>query len=198
LGDPTPLPATTGNAEEDEKALAAEPFVLPPIRVDYGTHVRVGAGVFINFNCTILDTCQVTIGARTLLGPNVSIYAASHPEDPYLRNGTEGPEMGKDVVIGEDAWIGGNSIILPGVTIGKGAIVGAGSVVTKDVPDMWIAAGNPARLIRAVRTTQDTSTLGQHAQAQASGISSSVEKSVPPPLPRAQHDEKYQDEDQGW
>jgi acetyltransferase-like isoleucine patch superfamily enzyme len=172
--------------------------VLAPVHIDYGTNVRVGPGVFINFNCTILDTCVVTIGARTLFGPNVSIYAASHPEDPYLRNGTEGPEMGKDVTIGEDAWIGGNAIILPGVTIGKGAIIGAGSVVTKDVPEMWIAAGNPARLIRAVRTVQDTPNPQQYAQAQTSGIVTSIRKAVPPPLPRAQNDEKYQDEDQGW
>jgi acetyltransferase-like isoleucine patch superfamily enzyme len=91
----------------------------------------VGKGVFINFNCTIIDTCLVSIGARTLFGPNVSIYSGTHPLDPDVRNGTSGPESGKEVWIEEDCWIGGNVIILPGVRIGKGSTVGAGSVVTK-------------------------------------------------------------------
>lgn len=79
----------------------------------------------------ILDTCRVTIGARTLLGPNVNLYSGTHPLDPALRNGTNGPELGKEIHIGEDCWIGGNVVILPGVSIGKGATIGAGSVVTK-------------------------------------------------------------------
>ena len=93
--------------------------------------MRVGEGVFINFNCTIIDTCLVSIGARTLFAPNVSIYSGTHPLDPDVRQGTEGPESGKEVWIEEDCWIGGNVIILPGVRIGKGSTVGAGSVVTK-------------------------------------------------------------------
>lgn len=91
----------------------------------------MGEGVFINFNCTIIDTCLVSIGARTLFAPNVSIYSGTHPLDPDVRQGTEGPESGKEVWIEEDCWIGGNVIILPGVRIGKGSTVGAGSVVTK-------------------------------------------------------------------
>jgi acetyltransferase-like isoleucine patch superfamily enzyme len=90
--------------------------------------------VFINSNCVIIDTCLVTIGARTLLGPNVSLYSGTHPLDPALRNGTEGPETGKEIHIGEDCWLAGNVIVLPGVTIGKGATIGAGSVVTKVCP----------------------------------------------------------------
>jgi acetyltransferase-like isoleucine patch superfamily enzyme len=93
--------------------------------------VRLGEGVFINFNCVIVNTCLVTVGARTLFGPNVSLYSGTHPLDPALRNGTEGPELGKEIHIGEDCWIGGNVIVLPGVTIGKGSTIGAGSVVTK-------------------------------------------------------------------
>ncbi len=85
----------------------------------------------MNFNCTILDTCRVTIGARTLIGPNVSFYAATHPLDPGLRDGTRGPEMGKEITVGEDCWIGGNATILPGVNLGRGSIVGAASVVTR-------------------------------------------------------------------
>jgi acetyltransferase-like isoleucine patch superfamily enzyme len=91
----------------------------------------VGEGVFINFNCTIIDTCLVSIGARTLFAPNVSIYSGTHPLDPDVRSGTTGPELGKEVWIEEDCWIGGNVVILPGVRIGKGSTVGAGSVVTK-------------------------------------------------------------------
>lgn len=93
--------------------------------------MKLGAGCFINFNCVILDTCLVTIGARTLVGPNVSIYSGTHPLDPDLRNGIKGPESGKEVHIGDDCWICGNVVILPGVTIGRGCTVGAGSVVTK-------------------------------------------------------------------
>jgi acetyltransferase-like isoleucine patch superfamily enzyme len=86
---------------------------------------------FINFNATIIDTCLVTIGARTLLAPNVSLYSGTHPLDPEVRNGTKGPELGGEIHIEEDCWLGGNVIILPGVRIGKGSTIGAGAVVTK-------------------------------------------------------------------
>lgn len=129
--DKTPLAPPAPTAEEDEALFGSEPWVEAPFRADYGTNVRVGEGVFINFNCTIIDTCLVSIGARTLFAPNVSIYSGSHPLDPDVRQGTEGPEDGKEVWIEEDCWIGGNAIILPGVRIGRGSTVGAGSVVTK-------------------------------------------------------------------
>lgn len=106
--------------------------------------------------------------------------------------------MGKAVTIGDDVWVGGNAIILPGVTIGNGAIIGAGSVVTKDVPELWIAAGNPARLLRAVRTSQDTSSKEQYTQSQSQGVEKTLQRAAPPPLPRTQNDGPYQDEDQGW
>jgi len=94
--------------------------------------LRLGKGVYINFNCTFLDTCLITIGARTLIGPNCSFYAATHPVDPFLRNGIKGPELGKPITIGEDCWFGGNVIVLPGVTA------------------FHSAAGNPARIIRKI------------------------------------------------
>jgi len=94
---------------------------------------RIGKGVFINFNATFLDTCLITIGARTLIGPSCSFYSGTHPLDPFLRNGIQGPELGKPIDIGEDCWFGGNVIVLPGVTIGRGVTVGAGSVVTKGI-----------------------------------------------------------------
>ncbi|KAJ5608681.1 hypothetical protein N7528_009248 [Penicillium herquei] len=122
--------------------------------VDYGTNIRVGSNVFINFNCTFLDTCIVSIGSRTLVGPNVCFFSGTHPLDPHLRNGTNGPEMGRPITIGEDCWIAGNVILLPGVTIGNGCTIGAGSVVTKDVPAYHVAAGNPAKILRKIEPSK--------------------------------------------
>lgn len=130
-GDQTPLPPAAADAEDDAALFEQEPWIEAPIHIDYGTNVQLGANVFINFNCTILDTCLVTIGARTVVGPNVSFFAGTHPLDPAIRNGTKGPEYGKEIHVGEDCWIGGNAIILPGIRIGQGATIGAGSVVTR-------------------------------------------------------------------
>lgn len=116
----------------------------------------MGKGVFINFNAVFLDTCLITVGARTLVGPNVNFYSATHPLDPAVRNGISGPELGKEIHIGEDCWIGGSVCILPGVVIGRGSVVGAGSVVTKSVPDFTVVAGNPARIIRKIETEMAT------------------------------------------
>lgn len=124
-----PIPLSDANADAD--LFREYPWIEPPIRIDYGTNVRLGKGVFLNYNLVIVDTCLVSIGARTLLGPNCSIYSGTHPLDPALRNGLMGPESGKEVHIEEDCWLGGNVIICPGVRVGKGSTVGAGSVVTK-------------------------------------------------------------------
>jgi len=125
-------------------------MVEPPINFDYGTNIVLGAGVFLNVNTTIIDTCKVYIGARTMFGPHVSLYSGCHPLDPELRNGLRGPEMGKEIRIGEDCWIGGSAILLPGVKVGRGSVVGAGSVVTKDVPEYTVVAGTPAKKIKDV------------------------------------------------
>lgn len=148
-------------AEEDEKLFEDEPYVLAPVNMDYGFNVRFGKNVFVNFNSVFLDTCLTTIGSGTLVGPNVSFFAATHPLDPVVRNGLKGPEMGKEIHVGEDCWIGGNVSILPGVTIGRGSVVGAGSVVTKDVPPFTVVAGNPARVIRKIETKMDPSQSGE-------------------------------------
>jgi acetyltransferase-like isoleucine patch superfamily enzyme len=129
--DKTPLPSKLDDPVADEALLEREPWVEGPVKVDYGFNVKLGEGVFINSNCVFIDTCPITVGARTLFGPGVNIYSGTHPLDPALRNGTEGPETGKPVVIGEDCWLAGNVIVLPGITIGKGCTIGAGSVVTK-------------------------------------------------------------------
>jgi maltose O-acetyltransferase len=119
--------------------------IRPPFYCDYGFNIRLGRGVFLNFNCVILDVVEVTIGDRTQIGPAVQIYCADHPRNASQRR--EGLEFGRPVRIGRDVWIGGAAIILPGVTIGDEAIIGAGSVLTRDVERGATVAGNPARRI---------------------------------------------------
>jgi maltose O-acetyltransferase len=117
--------------------------VRPPFFCDYGYNIRLGKGVFLNFNCVILDVVQVIIGSGTQIGPAVQIYAADHPRDPETRK--SGAEFGRPVTIGENVWIGGGAIILPGVTIANDAVIGAGAVVTRDVATGKTVVGNPAR-----------------------------------------------------
>jgi maltose O-acetyltransferase len=118
--------------------------VRPPFHCDYGYNIRLGPGVFLNFNCVILDVVAVTIGAGTQIGPAVQIYAADHPRDASERRA--GLEFGRPIHIGRNVWIGGGAIILPGVRIEDNAVIGAGSVVTRDVPAGAVALGNPARI----------------------------------------------------
>lgn len=123
-------------------------FVNPPFYCDYGFNIEVGENFFANYNCTILDVGKVKIGDNCFIAPNVSIYTAGHPIHPEIRNTMY--EYGIDVTIGNDVWIGGNSVICPGVTIGDGCVIGAGSVVTKDIPSYTISAGNPCKVIRQI------------------------------------------------
>lgn len=123
-------------------------FINPPFYCDYGSHIEVGKNFFANYNCTILDVAKVKIGDNCQFAPNVSIYTAGHPVHPDTRN--SGYEYGKAVTIGHNVWIGGSTVICPGVTIGNNVVIGAGSVVTKDIPDMVIAAGNPCKVIRNI------------------------------------------------
>jgi len=123
-------------------------WLQPPFYCDYGYNMRVGENVFFNFNCVVLDVTYVTIGSRTLFGPNVQIYTATHPINHIER--ASGLEYAKPITIGEDVWIGGSVVICPGVTIGDRCVIGAGSVVTKDIPSDTFAAGNPCRPIRTI------------------------------------------------
>jgi len=125
-----------------------ELWIEPPFYCDYGYNIHLGDNVFLNYNCCILDVSTVHIGDRVLIGPGVQIYTATHPMDVESRR--SGLEYAKAIHIGNDVWIGGSAIICPGVTIGNGAVIGAGAVVTRDIPDLVFAAGNPARVIRKV------------------------------------------------
>lgn len=123
-------------------------FINPPFYCDYGTHIETGKNFFANYNCTILDVAKVIIGDNCQMAPNVAIYTAGHPVHPDTRNTAY--EYGIEVTIGDNVWIGGNTVICPGVKIGSNTVIGAGSVVTKDIPDWVIAAGNPCRVIRSI------------------------------------------------
>ncbi|KAF8714513.1 Maltose acetyltransferase, partial [Rhizoctonia solani] len=150
------------NAEQDDKKREAllrqllkckedaQVAIVMPFFCEYGFNVIIEGDVFIGTGCTMLDVCPITIGERTLIGPNVQIYTPVHPLKPEERNGLKGAEWAKPIKIGKDCWIGGAAIICPGVTIGDGSTVGAGSVVTKDVEPRCLVAGNPARLIKRI------------------------------------------------
>ncbi len=122
-------------------------WIQPPFFCDYGANIRLGQRVFFNFNCVVLDVCQVIIGDFTLFGPAVQIYAATHPMNAAQRRLHE---SGRPVEIGADVWVGGGAIICPGVTIGAQTVIGAGSVVAKNIPPGVFAAGNPCRVIREI------------------------------------------------
>ena len=123
-------------------------WIEPPFHCDYGWNIEVGENFYANYNLTILDVGKVTFGDNVMLAPNVSVYAAGHPVHPASRN--SGYEYGAPVTVGNNVWIGGSAVILPGVTVGDNAVIGAGSVVTKDVPANVIAVGNPCRVIREI------------------------------------------------
>lgn len=122
--------------------------IRPPFVVEYGHHVSIGAGSFINTDFLILGGGRVTIGANVLIGPSTRFYTPNHPIDPDDRR--EGYERVAPIVVGDNVWFGGSVVVLPGVTIGENAVVGAGSVVTKDVPANVVVAGNPAKVIRTL------------------------------------------------
>ncbi|MFP4974620.1 sugar O-acetyltransferase [Paenibacillus sp. CN-4] len=122
--------------------------VEPNFRCDYGYNIHVGDNFYANYDCVLLDVCEIRIGDNCMLAPGVHIYTAAHPIDPVLRSA--GPEYGKPVRIGSNVWIGGRAVINPGVTIGDNVIVASGAVVTRDVPDNVIVGGNPARILRTI------------------------------------------------
>ncbi len=123
-------------------------WINPPFYCDYGFNIEVGKNFFANYNCTILDVAKVKIGNNVLFAPNVAVYTAGHPLHPVMRQSEY--EYGIGIEIGDNVWIGGNAVILPGVKIGSNSVIAAGSVVTKDIPNWVVAGGNPCRVIRKI------------------------------------------------
>ena len=124
-------------------AVGDAPTVMPRFSCDYGFNIRAGRNLFVNFDCVFLDVAPITIGDDVQIAPVVQLLTATHPLDPAVRR--SGLEGGKPIRIGNNVWIGGGAIVLPGVTVGDDAVIGAGSVVTRDVPAGVIVVGNPAR-----------------------------------------------------
>lgn len=125
-----------------------EVVILSPIYTDYGYNCRIGEATFINHGAYLMDAGKITIGSHCFIGPNCGMYTAIHAMLPEERN--RGIERAKPIVLGDNVWLGGNVIILPGVTIGSNTVIGAGSVVTKDIPSGVVAAGNPCRVMREI------------------------------------------------
>ena len=129
-------------------SLGEAAYVRPPVYVDYGSHITVGARTFINAGLTALDVARVSIGADCQIGPHVQLLTATHPLDPQPRR--DKLEAAKPITIGDNVWLGGGAIILPGVSIGENSVIGAGTVVTKDIAANCVAVGNPARVIKCI------------------------------------------------
>ena len=132
-------------------------YLQGPVYFDYGVFTSFGKNSYANFNLTVLDVCPVTIGDNVFMGPNVSILTPKHPlryQDRNLYKSEKGyytdKEYGAPITIKDNVWIAGNVTILAGVTIGEGCVIGGGSVVTKDIPDNYLAYGNPCKPIRKI------------------------------------------------
>ena len=147
---------TTEGETEYRKKLLSELFekvgeriyIEPPFRCDYGSNISIGDNFYANYDCIIIDVNKVKIGNNVKIGPRVCIYTAGHPIEAAVRNSFL--EFGKPITIGNDIWIGGNVVINPGITIGSNVVIGSGSVVTKNIPDNVIAAGNPCKVLRSI------------------------------------------------
>lgn len=123
-------------------------WIEPPFYCCYGYNITIGEGSYLNFNCNFVDDGKITVGRKVMFGPAVTIATVGHPIHPVSRNSAY--EYGKEVTVGDNVWFGGNTVVCPGVHIGSNVVIGAGSVVTKDIPDWCIAAGNPCRVIRKI------------------------------------------------
>lgn len=128
--------------------VGADVTVRPPVFVDYGVNLSIGAGTFVNFNLTALDSAPIRIGADCQIGPNVQLLTPLHPLEPQPRR--DKLESAQPITIGDNVWLGGGVIVCPGVTIGDNSVIGAGAVVTRDIPANVLAFGSPARVIRDI------------------------------------------------
>ncbi|MGO3792844.1 MAG: chorismate mutase [Enterococcus gilvus] len=132
-------------------------YIEPTISFDYGYNIFVGENFYCNFHNVFLDICPITIGDNCMFGPNVQLYTASHPLEPGKRN--SGQEFGKPITIGDNVWIGGSCVVVPGVTLGDNVVVAAGAVVTKSFPDNVVVGGNPARIIKTIEEENEKNEL---------------------------------------
>ncbi len=146
-------PAARGWLEDLIGDLGADVVIRPPLFVDYGDHISIGARTFINFNLTALDVAQITIGEDCQIGPSVQLLTPTHPIDPQPRR--DKLEGAQPITIGDNVWLGGGVIVCPGVTIGENSVIGAGSVVTRDIPANVVAVGSPARVVRQIGEASD-------------------------------------------
>ncbi|MCW8333433.1 sugar O-acetyltransferase [Vibrio paucivorans] len=123
-------------------------YIEPPLQANWGINTHLGNNVYANFNLTLVDDTDIYIGDSVMIGPNVTIATAGHPIDPELRRKVA--QFNIPVTIGNNVWIGANSVVLPGITIGENTVIGAGSIVTKDIPANVVAVGNPCRVLREI------------------------------------------------
>ncbi|MGL6128585.1 sugar O-acetyltransferase [Chryseobacterium artocarpi] len=123
--------------------------IEPSFWCDYGYNIKVGESFYANHNLVILDCAKVEFGDNVFIGPNCSFYTAGHPLDVKQRN--EGLEYAHPIKVGNNVWLGGNVVVLPGVSIGNNSVIGAGSVVTKDIPDNVVAVGNPCKIVKNIK-----------------------------------------------
>lgn len=121
-------------------------YIEPPFYCDYGYNITLGNNFYANHNVVILDGNKVTFGENVFVAPNCSFYTARHPLDYKTRN--QGLEYAKEIKVGNNVWIGGNVVVLPGVTIGDNVVIGAGSIVNKDIPSNSVAVGNPCHVVK--------------------------------------------------
>lgn len=126
----------------------ADVEVLSPLMVDYGRNVSIGEGAFINHGAYLMDCAPITIGRHVFIGPNFGAYTAQHPLLARQRN--EGLERALPISVGDDCWIGGNVLMMPGTSIGGGCVIGAGSLVTRSIPAGYLAMGSPCRPVRPI------------------------------------------------
>ncbi|MBC7290523.1 MAG: sugar O-acetyltransferase [Actinotalea sp.] len=134
--------------EELLGGIGEDTYLRPPLYVDYGSQLRIGSRSFANHGLVALDVAAITIGDDVQIGPNVQLLTPTHPVEPGPRR--DKWEAAKPITIGDNVWLGGGVIVLPGVTIGENTVVGAGAVVTKDLPANVVAVGNPARVVRTI------------------------------------------------
>lgn len=148
LADPADVEAQLGVLRQLLGSLGAGAYIRAPLHVDYGSQIHIGARSFVNYGAVLLDVAPIMIGEDVQIGPNVQLLTPTHPLDPELRRARW--EAARPITIGNNVWLGGGAIVLPGVTVGDNSVVGAGAVVTRDIPSNVVAVGNPARVVRAL------------------------------------------------